>query len=74
MSHGNVVGIVEAYFDEKGADVSDKFFARNSASPIAGRSEDEPRPDGHPSSLPRHFSGTINVAAATFIVPGCACR
>jgi hypothetical protein len=30
MSHGNVVGIVEAYFDEKGADVSDKFFARNS--------------------------------------------
>jgi hypothetical protein len=30
MSHGNVVGIVEAYFDEKGADVSDKFFAGNS--------------------------------------------
>lgn len=30
MSHGNVIGIVEAYFDEKGGDVSDKFFARNS--------------------------------------------
>lgn len=28
--YGTVVGIVEAYFDEKGADASDKFFARNS--------------------------------------------
>ncbi len=28
--HGTVVGIVEAYFDEKGADVSNKFFAGNS--------------------------------------------
>jgi len=28
--YGTVVGIVEAYFDEKGADVSDKFFAGNS--------------------------------------------
>lgn len=28
--YGTVVGIVEAYFDEKGADVSDNFFADNS--------------------------------------------
>lgn len=28
--YGTVVGVIEAYFDEKGADVSNKFFARNS--------------------------------------------
>lgn len=49
--HGTVVGIVEAYFDEKGAYVSNKFFAGNSR--VAYRWQERARtPPRRPSVQP----------------------